>query len=214
MTRIILFAVGSALVVDYEESCARLGIEIVAAVKNRPGDDYLVKCRNAVSPADIDSELVGVPFICPLFTPGNRRVASREAQMLGLSLGAPLVDPTAIVASSVELGAGTYVNAAATISARTRIATQVVINRSVSLAHHIVLEDFVSIGPGAILAGAVEVGRGALIGAGSLVLPKVRIGAGSIVAAGSVVSRDVEDRTLVAGNPARVVKRDLTDALV
>ena len=88
------------------------------------------------------------------------------------------------------------------------------VNRSASLGHHSVLEDFVSIGPGAILAGEVNVGRGTLIGAGSLVLPKMRIGAGSVVAAGSVVSKDVEDRVVVAGNPARVVKRDLTDALV
>ena len=211
--RILLFAVGSALVVDYEESCARLGINIVAAVKNRPGQDYLVKCGRLVSPEQVGG-FADVPFICPLFTPANRWVASREALALRLSPAKALVDPTSILASSVELGAGTYVNAAATIGACGRIGAGVVVNRSASLGHHSVLEDFVSIGPGAILAGEVNVGRGTLIGAGSLVLPKMRIGAGSVVAAGSVVSKDVEDRVVVAGNPARVVKRDLTDALV
>ena len=212
--RILLFAVGSALVVDYEESCARLGVEIFAALKNRPGEDHLVKCRRVVSPEEIDATFAAVPFICPLFTPGNRWVASREALALGLSPAAALVDPTSILASSVELGTGTYVNAAATIGACGRIGAQVVVNRSASLGHHSAIEDFVSIGPGATLAGEVRVGRGTLIGTGSLVLPKIRIGTGSIVAAGSVVSKDVEDRVVVAGNPARVVKRDLTDALV
>lgn len=45
------------------------------------------------------------------------------------------------------------------------------------------------------------------IGANSIILPGVRIGRGSVVAAGSVVARDVPPMTVVAGNPAKVVKR-------
>ena len=40
----------------------------------------------------------------------------------------------------------------------------------------------------------------------SLILPGVRIGAGAIVSAGSVVTADVPPDTLVAGNPATVVR--------
>ncbi|MEI7035754.1 acyltransferase [Fulvimonas yonginensis] len=45
------------------------------------------------------------------------------------------------------------------------------------------------------------------IGANAIVLPGVRIGRGSVVAAGSVVTRNVPPRAVVAGNPARVVRR-------
>ena len=45
------------------------------------------------------------------------------------------------------------------------------------------------------------------IGSRALVLAGVRIGAGSVVAAGSVVTRDVPPRSLVAGNPAEVVRK-------
>jgi sugar O-acyltransferase (sialic acid O-acetyltransferase NeuD family) len=214
MMRILMFAVGSSLVVDYEETCLRRGIEIIAAVKNRPGKYYLLGCGRVVSPQEVTPELADVPFISPLFTPGNRWTAVREAIALGLSPAPALVDPTAILASSVTLGPGTYVNASATIGACGRIGAHVVVNRSASIGHHSEIEDFVSIGPGAILAGEVKVAPGSLIGAGSVVLPKTQIGAGSVVAAGSVVSKDVEDRVVVAGNPARVVKRDITDALV
>ena len=44
------------------------------------------------------------------------------------------------------------------------------------------------------------------LGARVIVLPGVRMGAGSVAAAGSVVTRDVPPRTLVAGSPARVVR--------
>lgn len=52
------------------------------------------------------------------------------------------------------------------------------------------------------------IGRDCFIGARSLILPGVRIGDGAIVGAGSVVTRDVPARAVVAGNPARIVRRD------
>jgi len=48
--------------------------------------------------------------------------------------------------------------------------------------------------------------RKAMIGTGAVLLP-VTIGEGAIVGAGSVVTKDVPDYTVVAGNPARVVKK-------
>jgi acetyltransferase-like isoleucine patch superfamily enzyme len=53
------------------------------------------------------------------------------------------------------------------------------------------------------------IGRNCFIGARSLILPGIRIGDGSIVAAGSVVTRDVPPRSIVAGNPAKVVRTQI-----
>jgi acetyltransferase-like isoleucine patch superfamily enzyme len=51
-----------------------------------------------------------------------------------------------------------------------------------------------------------RIGRHCFIGARSLVLPGVTIGDESIVAAGAIVTRDVPPRSIVAGNPAAVVR--------
>ena len=48
------------------------------------------------------------------------------------------------------------------------------------------------------------------IGAGSVVLPGLTIGENVIVGAGSVVTKDVQDNTVVAGNPARILYRKKT----
>lgn len=45
------------------------------------------------------------------------------------------------------------------------------------------------------------------IGINSTILPGVKIGYGAIIGAGSVVTKDVESMTIVAGNPARVIKK-------
>lgn len=50
------------------------------------------------------------------------------------------------------------------------------------------------------------IGKSCFIGAHSLVLPGVRVGDGSIVAAGAVVTKDVPPKSIVAGNPAVVVR--------
>ncbi|MCR5175555.1 MAG: hypothetical protein K6C05_01755 [Anaerovibrio sp.] len=53
----------------------------------------------------------------------------------------------------------------------------------------------------------VLIKHGAWIGAGATILPGITIGAHAIVGAGSVVTRDVPDCTVVVGNPAHVVKK-------
>ena len=55
--------------------------------------------------------------------------------------------------------------------------------------------------------GVTSVEEGASIGANATILCGVTIGRDSMVAAGSVVTKDVPTNTIVAGNPARVVRR-------
>lgn len=49
--------------------------------------------------------------------------------------------------------------------------------------------------------------KGASIGSGSTILSKVTIGENAIVGAGSVVTKDVPAHVIVAGNPARLLRR-------
>jgi acetyltransferase-like isoleucine patch superfamily enzyme len=56
-------------------------------------------------------------------------------------------------------------------------------------------------------AKPITVGSDTWVGGGAIILPGVSIGNNCVVGAGSVVTKDVAPYTVVAGNPARVVRR-------
>lgn len=53
------------------------------------------------------------------------------------------------------------------------------------------------------------IGKNVFIGAYAIILPGVQVGNHAIVAAGSVVTKDVPEYCMVAGNPAKVIKTSL-----
>jgi acetyltransferase-like isoleucine patch superfamily enzyme len=55
--------------------------------------------------------------------------------------------------------------------------------------------------------GTVQLGNDVFVGVNSVVLPNVTIGDNSIIGAGSVVTKDIPSNVVVAGNPARIIRR-------
>ena len=57
----------------------------------------------------------------------------------------------------------------------------------------------------------VHIGHDVWIGHGAVILPGRNIGTGAVVAAGAIVTKDVPAYTIVAGNPARPVRRRFSE---
>lgn len=60
---------------------------------------------------------------------------------------------------------------------------------------------------------AVTIGHDVWIGHGAIVLAGRSIGTGAVVAGGAVVTKDVAPYTIVAGNPARPIRRRFSEAI-
>lgn len=65
---------------------------------------------------------------------------------------------------------------------------------------------------GQVATGAIAIGNDVWIGCLSVILKGVRIGNRAVVGAGSVVTRDVPDDAVVAGNPARTIRIGRADS--
>lgn len=206
---VVLYAVGSPIVVDLEESLSCAGITLGAGIRNYDGECFLMEKSKIVDVENLTAELTTLPFLVPLFTPSNRQQAMQEARNAGFGAAHTLIDPSVRIPRSFIMGEGVYINVGCSLGATSALAEFVFINRGVCLGHHVNLAKFVSIGPGAVIGSLVEIGQGALIGAGAVVLPKIRIGANAIVGAGSVVTKHVPDNCVVVGNPARVTQEGI-----
>ncbi len=124
-----------------------------------------------------------------------------------------------VIRENSAVGAECLVGTGTVIEDDCHIASRVVLQSSVYIPTGTRIEEGVFIGPRACLTNDKEMGRGnwklepvvirknARIGANSTILPGVTIGADAVVGAGAVVTKDVAPRTVVAGNPARVLRK-------
>lgn len=133
--------------------------------------------------------------------PDRRELAERLAA--GGWRPASFVHPTAHLAPSAEVGAGSIVGPGVVVGAMSRIGEQVVIGRGSLVGHHTEIEGFATLGPGANVAGNVRIGAGAFLGMAAVIRDHVEVGEGATVAMGAVVVGDVPAGTQVRGLPAR-----------
>ena len=141
-----------------------------------------------------------------VITIGDCRIRRKIVEKLGEKSYLTLVHPKSILADTAKLGNGTVVMAGAIMNPNVIVGNHCIINTGASLDHDVKIGDFVHIAPHSTLCGCVEVGEGTWIGAGSTIIQGIHIGKDCMIGAGAVVIRDVPDKAVVAGVPAKVIK--------
>jgi len=124
------------------------------------------------------------------------------------------IEPGAVIRDRVDIGERVIVMMGAVINIGAVIGAGTMIDMNAVVGARAVVGRDCHIGAGAVLAGVLEPPSAApvviedevLIGANAVVLEGCRVGRGSVVAAGAVVTADVPELVVVAGQPARRIK--------
>lgn len=119
---------------------------------------------------------------------------------------AKMIHPSANVSMHSQIGSGTVIMTGAVVNVDSKIGQNCIVNTSAVIEHDCIIGEHSHIAPGALITGGVTIGNGVLIGAGAIVLPNLTIGKGAIIGAGAVVIGDVEDESVLVGNPAKPIR--------
>lgn len=117
-----------------------------------------------------------------------------------------LIDPTAIVSVTAELGKGVIVTPFSTISSDVKIANNVLVNSYVRVGHDIHIKEHAVISANTSIGGDSKIGKAAFLGMGSVVKEELQIGDEAILGMGAVLYKDLPTGSTAIGNPARVTK--------
>lgn len=125
------------------------------------------------------------------------------------------IEPGAIIRDLVQIGDGAVIMMGAVINIGATIGEKTMIDMNAVVGGRAIIGRNCHIGAGAVIAGVIEppsakpvvIDDDVVVGANAVVLEGVTVGKGAVVAAGAVVINDVEPFTVVAGIPARFIKK-------
>ena len=137
------------------------------------------------------------------------RIQKFKALNIPLEANATGIHPLAHINPSAKIGRGVVVCQFASTSFAPEIGNFAHLYPHSYIAHDSIIADYSMLTAHSTVGARVKVGEGAHLGLNSCVREDVTIGRYSLIGMGSVVVKDVEDFSIVAGNPAKLIgKKD------
>jgi sugar O-acyltransferase (sialic acid O-acetyltransferase NeuD family) len=154
------------------------------------------------SPAEFEPES-GDGFLLAIGIPETRRRVAEVLKARGATF-LTLAHPTAIIAPTARIGAGSILCPYSIVSDAATIGECVLMNYHSSLGHDASAGDYAVLSPYAALGGHAHVAEDVFLGMHASVGPGRRIGARSKVSANSCALSDAPPESIVYGAPGRV----------
>jgi len=134
-----------------------------------------------------------------------KRVHEFKNFNIPLEAHATAIHPKASINQEIRIGRGVLILPNVYASFGPEIGNFVHIYAGALIGHDSVIHNYATIAAHAVIGARINVNEGAHIGLNACIKEDVTIGKYSIVGMGSVVIRDTEDFSIVAGNPAKKV---------
>ena len=169
-------------------------------------------CSRAMCPFDDFAEKYSpedTHVVIAVGEPAQRKILAEKIAAAHYRLGR-LISPDLQQSSDIEIGAGCLVFPGSILLPGVTIGENTVLQSGIVLTHDDRIGRNSVLSPRAVLGGAVSVGDNCYIGLAAAIRDHVSIGTDCIVGMGAVVTGNVEANSVVAGNPARKIRDNLS----
>lgn len=144
--------------------------------------------------------------VCAIGTCETRKQVVEKLRETGINYY-NAIHPSVIMSEFVEMGVGVIICAGSILTVNIKIGDHVHIDTNCSIAHDAVIGNYCRLNPGVKINGNNHLGEGVYVGTGATFIQEVSIGDWSMIGAGAVVSKDIPERVVAVGMPARVIKQ-------
>lgn len=150
----------------------------------------------------------GYKFIFSLHRIGGEEDMIKLFYDLGLkkSMLSTFIHPSAYVAGNVRIEEGVVIMPYVMISSGAYISMNTLIMTGATIGHNTRTEDFAHIASQAVVGSFINLGTGSNVGLNATILERKKLGKFSVLGMGGVLTKDIPDREIWVGNPARFFK--------
>jgi sugar O-acyltransferase (sialic acid O-acetyltransferase NeuD family) len=150
-----------------------------------------------------------VMFIAPLHKAMEMPVRAEIVRGLGVPehRWSTIIDPRSAVARDTVIAPGCFVGPFATIGPGACLGAHCAVRAGAHVSHDCRVGDFVFVGMNAVVCGCTVIKDGAYLAPGATIRDRCQVGNFAVVGLGAVVTQSVAGFDVVAGSPARQVRR-------
>lgn len=142
-------------------------------------------------------------IVCAIGSAKTRRQVIEKLKKYPHIRFATLIDPSVLISEENTVGEGTIICANSMVTVGISIGNHVIVNLDCTIGHDDIIQDFVTLYPSVNVSGNVLIEEGVELGTGTQVIQGKKIGRDTIVGAGAVVVRDLPEKCVAVGVPAK-----------
>jgi sugar O-acyltransferase (sialic acid O-acetyltransferase NeuD family) len=144
-------------------------------------------------------------------TPKTRQRVMKKAAEIGFGYET-IIHPRVEMSSWVKTGPGTVICAGNILTTNIKLGEHVQINLDCTIGHDVVIGDYTTLAPGVHVSGWIHFGQRVYVGTGAVLINgkehnPIIIGDDAVIGAGACVTESVSSNVIVAGVPAKVIKK-------
>ena len=145
-------------------------------------------------------------FIIAIGSPRTRLRVLERMLTSGKPDFATLIHPSVRLSNTVSIGKGSIICAGSILTADINLGNHNILNLNVTVGHECEFSDYVTVAPMAAISGHVKLECLVEVGTGAVIRQGLTLHDGSMLGMGAVLTKNIPERMIYAGNPAKRLK--------